>query len=262
MSVGSQDFSGLGCEFTQSEHWLKRYGLTIPHNLFVVGTVNMDESTNQFSRKVLDRAFTLEMTDADFEHFGEMDSEPSFEDFAGDDFAKALLGGDVVAKKPVNEAPQVEKDAFVAQIQMLVALKPILEGTSFVVAYRFANEYMLYARALNEMYKVIEVSGGNTELFATGAEGIAEATAPTTKAPEPFDDMVLMKVLPRISGDTEMVLRIFAGEPRQNNELNSLDNPQGGLAKLLGKESASFEKMKEIFKRGEASGTGTLTFWP
>ncbi len=173
-----------------------------------------------------------------------------------------LLGGDVVAKKPTDDAPQVEKDVFNEQIQRLMALKPVLEGTSFVVAYRFANEYMLYASALNEMYKVIEASGGNTELFATGAEGIAKATAPTTKAPEPFDDMILMKVLPRISGDTEMVLRIFTGELRQNNDQNPLDNPQGGLAKLLGKESASVLKMKEIVKRGEASGTGTLTFWP
>ena len=29
-------------------------------NLFIVGTVNIDESTHSFSDKVLDRAFTLE----------------------------------------------------------------------------------------------------------------------------------------------------------------------------------------------------------
>jgi hypothetical protein len=34
-------------------------------NLVVVGTVNMDESSQTFSRKVLDRAFTLELSDVD-----------------------------------------------------------------------------------------------------------------------------------------------------------------------------------------------------
>lgn len=36
-----------------------------PHNLFIAGTVNMDESTHAFSDKVLDRAFTLEFWDVD-----------------------------------------------------------------------------------------------------------------------------------------------------------------------------------------------------
>jgi len=36
---------------------------TAPENLAIVGTVNMDESTHSFSRKVLDRAFTIELSD-------------------------------------------------------------------------------------------------------------------------------------------------------------------------------------------------------
>jgi len=37
--------------------------VAMPHNLFVVGTVNVDETTFMFSPKVLDRAFTLELDD-------------------------------------------------------------------------------------------------------------------------------------------------------------------------------------------------------
>ena len=37
----------------------------LPENLFIVGTVNMDETTQPFSRKVLDRAHTLEFNDID-----------------------------------------------------------------------------------------------------------------------------------------------------------------------------------------------------
>jgi len=40
--------------------------LKLPPNLYVVGTVNVDETTHAFSPKVLDRAFTLELTEADF----------------------------------------------------------------------------------------------------------------------------------------------------------------------------------------------------
>lgn len=40
---------------------LKNEGMRIPSNLIVIGTVNMDETTHQFSRKVIDRAMTIEM---------------------------------------------------------------------------------------------------------------------------------------------------------------------------------------------------------
>ena len=48
------------------EH-LERIGkpLGLPDNLYVIGTVNMDETTQPFSRKVLDRANTIEFSDID-----------------------------------------------------------------------------------------------------------------------------------------------------------------------------------------------------
>ncbi|RYG69485.1 hypothetical protein EON77_14665, partial [bacterium] len=41
--------------------------LELPHNLFVVGTVNVDETTYLFSPKVLDRAFVLEFNDVNLD---------------------------------------------------------------------------------------------------------------------------------------------------------------------------------------------------
>ncbi len=43
--------------------------IPLPPNLFVVGTVNVDETTFMFSPKVLDRAFTIELNDVDLEEF-------------------------------------------------------------------------------------------------------------------------------------------------------------------------------------------------
>jgi len=38
----------------------------VPPSLYIIGTVNMDETTHAFSPKVLDRAFTIELTEVDF----------------------------------------------------------------------------------------------------------------------------------------------------------------------------------------------------
>ena len=42
-----------------------------PKNLFIIGTVNMDETTHAFSDKVLDRAFTLEFWEVDLQKYHE-----------------------------------------------------------------------------------------------------------------------------------------------------------------------------------------------
>ena len=47
----------------------KTKGLTLPKNLLVLGTVNMDETTFSFSRKVLDRAMSIVMNDVEYDNF-------------------------------------------------------------------------------------------------------------------------------------------------------------------------------------------------
>ena len=44
-------------------------GLTLPQNLIVMGTVNMDDTTFSFSRKVLDRAMSIEMNEVSYDDF-------------------------------------------------------------------------------------------------------------------------------------------------------------------------------------------------
>lgn len=43
--------------------------LQIPHNLYVIGTINVDETTHSISDKVLDRAFVMTLSDVDLEMF-------------------------------------------------------------------------------------------------------------------------------------------------------------------------------------------------
>lgn len=47
-------------EATYIEHAIQSGGLFLSRNVFIVGTVNVDETTHMFSPKVLDRAFVLE----------------------------------------------------------------------------------------------------------------------------------------------------------------------------------------------------------
>ena len=274
----------VGCETPEAEYWLKKYGLTIPRNLFVVGTVNMDESTNQFSRKVLDRAMTIEMTDADFDAFGKQPPELNFANvpYMGDAAVADLLAGKVQATELLDD-----------QKKNLNALKAVLASTSFAVAYRFANEYALYEDALKstaaKSYKPASVEGADptdqidlsaltseaeagSAASADGgdgsgatAEGSAAVSASAKKPaiPSAFDDMVLMKVLPRISGDEADVKRIFyeGPAPEKLSPRPSETAPaENTLLKLLGpkKDTASVRKIKWILARGGSY----LSFWP
>ena len=230
-----------------SRDWVKTHGLTIPKNLFVVGTVNMDESTNQFSRKVLDRAFTIEMTDACFEDFGDStkDPTPTFvtETDTDHDLIDALLTGKKQSDKPLTK--KVNPADPNGQLENMNALKEILAGTPFVVAYRFANEYALYEQALNKL----------DEKDAAGNSKAAE------NAKRAFDEVVLMKLLPRIAGEAKAVKAIYEGEKKGDGSIK-----KSGLLQLLPydkddatKQTQSGKKMREILGRGDLP---YLTFWP
>jgi len=43
--------------------------IKLPPNLYIIGSVNIDETTYMFSPKVLDRAFTIEFWDVDFDNY-------------------------------------------------------------------------------------------------------------------------------------------------------------------------------------------------
>ena len=49
------------------QQFSKEGGIRIPPNLIVMGTVNMDETTFSFSRKVLDRAMSIELNNVDLD---------------------------------------------------------------------------------------------------------------------------------------------------------------------------------------------------
>jgi hypothetical protein len=149
--------------------------LTVPENLFVVGTVNMDETTFSFSRKVLDRAMTIEMNKVDLKGGLEAGGSAEF-GYIGED-----LMGDAAEGKDIYADNQALCDDI---ITYLGKVNEILEGTPFKIAYRTRNEFLLYA--VNRLH------------FATDSE-----------LWQTLDEMTSMKILSRIEGDNERCERVL-----------------------------------------------------
>ncbi len=176
ITVNDDNLFDLGCEWKAAYDYLAANGFSIPKNLFIVGTVNMDETTNQFSRKVLDRAFTIEMTDVDFKNYGHV-TQPSYADTIEEEKIQALLNGEKFVDKLDDED--------VAEGAPLVKVQKALEPTAFAVAYRFANEYTLLKRA------------------------IACFDKDSTMKLDALDQAVLMKILPRVAGEKDYIEKVY-----------------------------------------------------
>ena len=173
----------LFCDDAERKAYLTEVGgkrLTIPQNLIVVGTVNMDETTFSFSRKVLDRAMTIEMNEVDLmagltnrhENIGKIE----FDDIIG----KAVEGVDVYA---------AHKGVCDKAITYLKSINAALDKTPFKVAYRTRNELLLYV-VNNLSWKTDD----ELEDFV-----IARA----------LDEITCMKILTRIEGDETKVSANF-----------------------------------------------------
>ena len=173
----------LFCDDAERKAYLTEVGgkrLTIPQNLIVVGTVNMDETTFSFSRKVLDRAMTIEMNEVDlmagltnrYENIGKIE----FDDIIG----KAVEGVDVYA---------AHKGVCDKAITYLKSINAALDKTPFKVAYRTRNELLLYV-VNNLSWKTDD----ELEDFV-----IARA----------LDEITCMKILTRIEGDETKVSANF-----------------------------------------------------
>lgn len=212
--------------------------LRIPNNLIVVGTVNMDETTFSFSRKVLDRAMTIEMNEVDLT--GGLDSRHEKIGKLG----AAELIGNAVEGVDVYSAYKDVCDTAIAYLQKI---NDVLEGTPFKIAYRTRNEVLLYV-VNNLPYNNVEGDEDSTYI-----EKFVVARA--------LDEITNMKILSRIEGDESKVSQDF---------LNSLkDAIHKGLESVFSEIfdddddeeayiSKSLAKLEEMKKRLES---GYTSFW-
>lgn len=163
--------SELGFDASEYEElWqlICKYGLAIPFNLMVAGTVNMDETTHGFSRKVIDRALSF-----DFGVFFPND----YDEFFSPKSCNKRLSYPIwsqVTKADLANTIDIDGSQTIA---FLTAVNMVLKNTPFELAFR----------ALNELLLAVVSSQPHDEL--------------TLKAI--WDDFMMCKVLPRIEGDSD-----------------------------------------------------------
>jgi len=233
---------GLNDESEDSNHdalwrFIKENGLPIPFNLIVAGTVNMDETTHGFSRKVIDRALSWDFGEFfpnDFDTFFNQTSKP-----------KTL-------SYPTLSHPTVEKVGKYANatIDFLKAINKVLKGTLFELAYRALNECLLAVAC--------EQPQDEKHLQAV------------------WDDFLMMKVLPRIEGDEDKLKslktdddnlfialenllktqfdQIWEGTNRPDLLREHIDEPKKILIKCRSK--TKIQRMSKLLENGFTS------FWP
>lgn len=117
--------------------------LRIPRNVFITGTVNVDETTYNFSPKVLDRAFTLELSQVDLRQLGQLESDPEDENAALYlSSLPAVLNPSRAERRGANSRDWLEfkrlLDGELAQV--VITLNQLLAPENRHFGYRVANE--------------------------------------------------------------------------------------------------------------------------
>lgn len=124
--------------------------LKLPDNLFIIGTVNVDETTYMFSPKVLDRANTIEF---DTLHAWEyMVSDPDSNDFEGDiDYLQSPLVDSDISSLNIQDLKEIftnisfnDDNLWLTLAVELTAFQEALQGSGFDFGFRVINEILRF----------------------------------------------------------------------------------------------------------------------
>ncbi len=165
-------------KYGKDEYARKKYGeIRFPENLYIVGTVNMDETTFPFSKKVLDRANTIE--------FNTVELMPIAIDKT--DYKPMSLPNEFLKARFVILS-QVDNEEYVRTVcEKLQVMNSTLQEANVHIGYRIRDEIVFYM--INN--------------FQYGLLSDDEA----------FDNEVMQKILPRIQGSSmaikEMLCNLF-----------------------------------------------------
>lgn len=171
--------------------------LPLPHNLFIIGTINIDETTNPVSDKVLDRAMVIDMSDIDLAGFFEQ---------LGKRFPELAAACDAC------------QNHLVATHDLLVS-----HGQGF--GYRVAEEVVRYhafaATHLVPTVTQLAEGPGNYQLFSSQVLSSKDAVS---------DDLMIQKILVKLRG-AERQRSLLTGLQKA---MQNLPRSQVFLARLLG----------------------------
>ncbi|MHB8135049.1 MAG: MrcB family domain-containing protein [Anaerolineaceae bacterium] len=168
----------------EDKDWSK---VTLPSNLAIIGTVNMDESSHGFSRKVLDRAFTIEFSDIDLSlwEFDQNLQNKEVEKWPIKFWQpRAIQLSRLAVNNPTEK--QYINDLIVKLSEINSCLKP----AQLQVGYRTRDEIVLFSLHAKEL-----------DSFFVSRQG---------DNIDPFDLALQMKILPRIVGGSNTIRQVIA----------------------------------------------------
>lgn len=150
--------------------------LRIPENLYIIGTVNMDDTTFAFSRKVLDRVNTIEFSDVRLDIL-EFDLEDDVEKVKLDN---SWFKADYLT---IKDAIKIDKEYVHKINKEIMEINNILAMGNKHFGYRVRDEIVFYMLE-NKRYGLLE-------------EHVA------------FDYQIMQKILPTITGSDRVIKDIL-----------------------------------------------------
>lgn len=199
----------------QYSRTLQQEGLSLPDNVIIIGTVNMDETTHQFSRKVIDRAMTIEMNGGQLsDMFGGSKRLEYLPEAEQQKWQGAFKQRYVSADEVLELHPEAANDIKEKLPARLDDINKALKGTPFEVSYRVLNELVIMVAVMLD--------------YNTEAKDIDIVIN------EAMDQILMMKVLPRIEGDDELLekplerLAVYAeGYPKASAKIKEMQERLG-----------------------------------
>lgn len=167
----------------EDQVWTKQ---GLPANLAIVGTVNMDESAHGFSRKVLDRAFTIEFSEINLDSW---EKNINVESEVGTDgwpieawYPRAVRLGEL------TDVTDLDRQAINQVVAALTDINEILIKAQLQVGFRIRDELALFVLHARDMISSFVDHKGNKV--------------------DPLDMAIQMKVLPRIIGGSSAIRQV------------------------------------------------------
>lgn len=216
-----------GDEITSSNLLDEKYtgqAIKLPENLYIIGTVNMDETTHPFSKKVLDRANTIEFNEVDLINFSYLEDNDEAVD-------PLRISNDQLKPTYISLKDIYSSHMYLVQkvSQSLDDINRKLELINAQVGYRVRDEICFYM-AHNQDADLLNEN-------------------------EALDLCIMQKVLPRITGGDSRVESVLQELYKQftgvsydvENLQDSVDYPR------------STKKVAEMLRRYQTDGF--TSFW-
>ncbi len=203
-----------------------KYGrVFIPENLYIVGTVNMDETTFPFSKKVLDRANTIE-----FSYVNLMSTVGDERETAAQKLDNSFLKTEYLYLRDCDDTELIESVCF-----DLEELNQILVKANLHVGYRVRDEISFYL-----------MNNKKADLLSKEAA---------------FDNEIMQKILPRVQGSSAAIKDVLselfkkcAGDYTGFSGISAYEQMESYIESKECKYPNSAKKIKFMMRRYEEDG--------